>query len=694
MSDPKNYRLLVVDDDTPTRMLLRSILTRQGYAVTEAGNGVEAVDIFRREHPDLVLLDVNMPLMNGFEACRRIRAIDHDDGTPVLMLTGDDDLAAIETAFNAGATDFITKPINPALISARVRYSLRSWATYHELNRNRMRQEAARQIARLGFWEWHLANGTLHWSDDLTTLLDYEPGTLATVKALIAHTHPDDRARVRNSFAMPPLSGERIDLELRLGHGSDTRIVRMIGERAAAGHDHHSVFGAFQDISASRRMQEHIDYIAMHDELTGLANRRLLIRQLRDALAVCQRRRSGKVLVAWIDLARFHRLNDALGESGGDKVLIAVAKRLKAMLGSSGKVARVGGDEFALLYETPHESTAIRELEGKLTGLDEAYLVRPGLETFLSYSAGIASFPEHSQDAEQLLVLAQDAQRQARNRGVQLTVARVDVGSKPADQLGTEHALRHALDNDEFHLEYQPQFAIDQQTVVGVEALLRWNHPERGSMSPTQFVPLLEESGLIVQIGAWVLHTACEQAAMWAREGKPLRVGINLSPRQFLHPSLPEQIRQAIAASGVAPELIELELTESLAMADPEHTINLLTAFREHGFKIAIDDFGIGHSSLEYLLRFPLDAIKIDRAFVVNITDTDSDSAIIRAVTAIGRSLKLSIIVEGVETHAQYEAVTRLGVNEVQGYFVARPMRAAMLERWLQAGPPHLVTTG
>ena len=186
MSDPKNYRLLVVDDDTTTRMLLRSILTRQGYAVTEATNGVEAVDIFRHEHPDLVLLDVNMPLMNGFEACRRIRAIDHDDGTPVLMLTGDDDLVAIETAFNAGATDFITKPINPALISARVRYSLRSWATYHELNRNRMRQEAARQIARLGFWEWHLASGTLHWSDDLTPLLDYEPGTLATVKALFA----------------------------------------------------------------------------------------------------------------------------------------------------------------------------------------------------------------------------------------------------------------------------------------------------------------------------------------------------------------------------------------------------------------------------------------------------------------------------------------------------------------------------
>ena len=204
----------------------------------------------------------------------------------------------------------------------------------------------------------------------------------------------------------------------------------------------------------------------------------------------------------------------------------------------------------------------------------------------------------------------------------------------------------------------------------------------------------LQQSGLIVQTGAWVLSTACAQAAKWAREGRPLRVGINLSPRQFLHPSLSEQLRQAIEASGAAPDLIELEITESLAMADPEHTISLLSTFRKHGIKVAIDDFGIGHSSLEYLLRFPLDAIKIDRAFVVNITDTDSDSAIIRAVTAIGRSLKLSIIVEGVETHAQYEAVTRLGVNEVQGYFVARPMRAAMLERWLQAGPPHLVTTG
>lgn len=678
MDGTGRIKLLVVDDDTPTRMLLKSILGKQGYQIIEAANGEQAVELFSHEHPDLVLLDVMMPVKDGFSACAEMRSLDHDDGTPVVMLTAADDIEAIDRAFNAGATDFITKPISWPLLSQRVKYALRGSALNREVRHNRLQQASARQIAKLGFWAWRLADNRLDWSDDLEVLLGIAPERLASIDKLITCTHPDDQRRVRHGFALPPLAGGRMEIELRLRIGEDQRVLRMVGERGRAGQDIERVFGAFQDVTDSRRTEALVDYLALHDELTGLANRRLFIRQIRETLTTLPLGDDPTLLVAWIDLTRFHRFNDALGENAGDMLLKMVGQRLRALLSEDSRVARVGGDEFAVMLRTHGDQDALHRFELVLEGLNHPFMIGQQ-ETFLSYSAGIASYPTHGADAEQLLVLAQDAQRRARGLNQQIAVASLDGGKTTPQSLDIERALRRALENNEFHLVYQPQMDLRAGRIVGVEALLRWNHPDRGPVPPVQFIPLLEETGLISAVGNWVLETACMQAMDWTAAGMPLRVGINLSPRQFVNPELFAQVSSAVRKSGVQPQLIELEITESLAMQDPDHSIDILERFRRQGFHIAIDDFGIGHSSLEYLLRFPLDAIKIDRAFVMNITSNQADRAIVRAVTAIGQTLGLKIIAEGVETLRQCDFIEALGVTEIQGYLIGKPMTAQAL---------------
>lgn len=683
MDGTERIKLLVVDDDTPTRMLLKSILGKQGYHVVEAANGEQAVALFAQERPALVLLDVMMPVKDGFEACAEIRALDQDDGTPVVMLTAADDIEAIDRAFNAGSTDFITKPISWPLLSQRVKYALRGSALNREVRQNRLQQASARQIAKLGFWAWRLVDNRLNWSDDLEPLLGVAPERMDSTDKLIACIHPDDQRRVRHSFALAPLPGGRMEIELRLRVGDDQRVLRMVGERGLAGQDTERVFGAFQDVTDSRRTEALVDYLALHDELTGLANRRLFIRQIRETLTSLPIGDDPTLLVAWIDLARFHRFNDALGENSGDLLLKMVGQRLRSLLTEDSRVARVGGDEFAVMLRTQGDQDALHRFELVLEGLNQPFLIGHQ-ENFLSFTAGIASYPTHGADAEQLLVLAQDAQRRARSQNQQIAVASLDGGKTTPQTLDIERALRRALENNEFHLVYQPQMDLRAGRIVGVEALLRWNHPERGPVPPVQFIPLLEETGLISAVGNWVLETACTQARMWADGGTPLRVGINLSPRQFVNPELFTQVSTAVHRSGVQAQMIELEITESLAMQDPDHSIEMLERFRRQGFQIAIDDFGIGHSSLEYLLRFPLDAIKIDRAFVMNITNSQADRAIVRAVTAIGQTLGLKIIAEGVETLRQCDFIEALGVTEIQGYLIGKPMSDSALSELMR----------
>ncbi|MBK5967030.1 hypothetical protein CCR95_23915 [Thiocystis minor] len=685
--DRQDHRdlLLIVDDDTPTRQLLRGVLVRQGFRLIEAANGAEAVELFERERPALVLLDVMMPIMDGFEACSRMRGLDQREGTPLIMLTGADDLKAIDKAFSAGATDFITKPINWTLLTQRVRYALRAGQLGREVRQNRLRQEAARRIAKLVFWEWRLTDDSLRWSDDLDALIGVASHAMSHVEDFYAAIHPEDRGRAKRLMNIVRQSKGQIEMELRMSTTGQDRLVRMVGERGVQGSDNDLVLGAFQDVTDLRHTEALVDYLALHDELTDLANRRLFLRRIGETLEELKAGPDATLLVGWIDIARFHRHNEALGEAGGDLLLTRLAQRLRELVAKQDAVARVGGDEFALMLRAPRMAEAVDRFESILLHLRRPFQVDQG-ETILTFSSGIACFPEHGIDANQLLLLAQDAQRLAQSQARPMLVASPSAPSQSrfTEALAVERALHTALEKQEFFLVYQPQMDLRSGNIVGVESLLRWRHPTWGLVPPTRFITLLESLGLISAVGQWVLDEACRQSRRWEQTGFDLRVGINLSPRQFLEPDLFARIQRAIQTSGASPARIELEITESLAMQDPANAIALLGRLRETGIKIAIDDFGIGHSSLEYLLRFPIDAIKIDRAFVSNITRVQADRVIVRAVTAIGQTMGLSVIAEGVETLRQCDFVDALGVSEIQGYLIGKPMEPERIESLLE----------
>lgn len=669
-------RLLIVDDDRPTRHLLKAVLEREGFEVIEAGDGVTAVELFARERPALVLLDVVMPGMDGFAACARIRELDRDDGVAIIMLTGAEDLGAIRSAFDAGATDFITKPINWTLLTQRVYYSLRASALSREVRQNRLREASARHIARLVFWEWSLSDNRLHWSDDPGQLLGLDEHPIADAEAFMALVHHEDRGRARRAMRLMREGERHLEVELRLclDEGVE-RLVRLVGERGARGADTNLVIGAFQDVTEMRRTESLVDYLALHDELTELGNRRFFLRQVRERLQALDGQ-AGALLVGWIDIARFHRYNEALGEEAGDWLLTRLAHRLTQQLGPLEAAARVGGDEFAVMLVDADLEEAHTRFERLLFSLRQPYFLGEQ-ECVLTLSAGAACHPDHASDAKQLLALAQDAQQLARVQGRPLALATPQQnGARFSEALAMESALHLALDQQQFFLLYQPQLDLASGRLRGVEALLRWRHPQWGLVSPAHFVPILENLGLIGGVGHWVLVEACRQARRWADAGSALRVGINLSVRQFHEADLCGEIQRILTETGSDPRLIELEITESLAMQDPLHAIELLSCLREQGMKIAIDDFGIGHSSLEYLLRFPIDAIKIDRAFVNNVTTDRGSRAIVRAVAVMGESLGLDIIAEGVETLRQCDFVEALGVSEVQGYLIGKPMTA------------------
>ncbi|WPL17943.1 Cyclic di-GMP phosphodiesterase Gmr [Thiorhodovibrio winogradskyi] len=672
-----DQEILIIDDDRATRMLLRGALQRQGYRVREAADGEQGLAAFAQERPALVLLDVMMPVLDGFATCARMHDRDPEGCTPIIMLTAADDLDAIDQAFTAGATDFIVKPINWSLLNQRLRYALRGAALNRELRQSQLRQNSARRLAKLLFWEWHLDDDSLHWNDDLRLLtgLSEAPLELNSVDQFLAAIHPEDRERALGMLKLVREQHARVDLELRLRLPGRNLLVRMVGERGGQTEDHDRVLGALQDLTDRRRTEALVDYLSLHDNLTELANRRLFLSQVQEALGARPAKSSDLIGVLWIDLVRFHRQNDVLGNSAGDMLLRLFAGRLSQLVPDSGAAARVGGDEFAALLHAQDRQEAINSAEVLLGNLSTAYGIDER-EALLRCSAGLALAPEHGSDAQSLLTRAQEAQRTARAQKRQLALPSRDTAyTRGVNQtLDLERDLHLAIEREEFFLVYQPQMNLGSGQIVGCEALLRWQHPEQGLIPPLKFIPMLEDLGLIDRMGDWVLREALRQCASWQDTGLPLRVGINLSPRQFLDPELCNRLDHLLRDSGAPPGLVELEITESLTMQNPREAIEMMRRFRALGVKLALDDFGIGYSSLEYLLRFPIDTIKIDRAFVTNITRALEDRAIVRAVTALGQTLKHKIIAEGIETQRQCDFLEALGVDEIQGYLIGRPM--------------------
>ncbi|MEA2163485.1 MAG: hypothetical protein QOK37_1612 [Thermoanaerobaculia bacterium] len=434
------------------------------------------------------------------------------------------------------------------------------------------------------------------------------------------------------------------------------------------------------DISDRKRAEEQIEFHAYHDVLTNLPNRKLFTDRLTHSLS--RARRSGKSLaVMFVDLDHFKSINDTLGHESGDELLLQMARRLRENIRDDDTVARLGGDEFTIiLAELRHPEDAINVAE-KLIKAVERPLSISGTSIEVSASIGIAIYPDDGADAESLLRNADSAMYRAKEAGRNTyQLCTDDMKRRAVERLSLETRLRRAITEGQLVLHYQPQISLSSGAAIGVEALVRWNDPERGLVHPSAFIPLAEESRLILPLGEWVLHTACAQMQTWHSQGLDLPLmSVNLSLRQFQQNDIVQTVRRVLADTGLDASSLELEITETAAMQNAETTVDVLQALRQLGVSIAIDDFGTGYSSLNYLKRFPITAVKIDRAFIRDLATSEGDAAIVSAVVGIARALKLRVIAEGVETEEQLTFLRRRSCDAAQGYLFSRPVSAAAL---------------
>ncbi len=429
------------------------------------------------------------------------------------------------------------------------------------------------------------------------------------------------------------------------------------------------------DISARRRDEARLTALANFDLLTSLPNRALFHQRLQRSLVHAQRFNEG-LAVLFIDLDRFKNVNDTLGHETGDRVLQAVAERLKGCLREVDTLARLGGDEFAVLIEQVSDTRFVGSVARKLLKAVAEIIMLGDQEYQITASVGISTYPADGSDGTTLLKNADIAMYRAKEMGKnnsQFYAAAMNANSMV--RLSLETGLRHALERGEFLLHYQPKVDIASGRISGMEALVRWMRPGLGMVSPADFIPLAEETGLIVPIGAWVLKAACERNRAWQRQGMPpLRVAVNLSARQFVQANLVSEVARVLDASGLAPASLELEITESMVMDNPERAIRTLRQLKSMGISLAIDDFGTGYSSLGYLKRFPIDNIKIDRSFIKDIPRNNDDATITRTIIDMTHNLRLKVIAEGVETVAQLDFLRAHGCDEIQGYHFSRPL--------------------
>jgi diguanylate cyclase (GGDEF)-like protein len=442
----------------------------------------------------------------------------------------------------------------------------------------------------------------------------------------------------------------------------------------------------FSDVSHIKESEEKLHHLAHHDALTGLPNRLLLNARLEHSLQHAQRAGT-KVAVLFVDLDHFKKVNDSFGHSVGDRLLQLVAERLLGCVRGEDTVARLGGDELTIvlgsLMDARYAATVAQEILDKLS---EPFELQ-GQDVFVSASIGISTYPEDGRDVTALLKNADAAMYMAKSEGrngYQFYSKELTLGA--CESLALEADLHRALERDELFLHFQPQVSLRSGKIVGVEALVRWRHPEMGVVSPARFIPLAEENGLIAAIGKWVLHTACTQVKAWQNDGlAPFRIVVNLSGRQLAQSKFVQEVRDVLEDTGLDPSHLELELTESSLMKQEERVARTLDALRALGTTISIDDFGTGYSSLSYLKRFPFDRLKIDRSFMRDIPQNSNDVAFAKAIVALGHSLNLGVVAEGVATQAQRELLTSIGCDEMQGFLYSAPRTASELAPLLSA---------
>jgi diguanylate cyclase (GGDEF)-like protein/PAS domain S-box-containing protein len=680
-------QLLIVDDDPLMRLVASERLAPEGYAVVAAAGGAEAIESFETQGASLILLDVEMPGMDGYDVCARIRRSPAGKHVPILILTGRNDIDSIERAYESGATDFIMKPINWLILSHRIRYMLRASESFLAVRSQQIRLDEVQQHARLGSWEVDLDTGLLTASTAFRTLfgMDGESEVFPLERAL-AIVHPDDRAALKKSSATAIAERSGFSLEHRVltGSGSE-RIVHSQARVRLGEHDECVALEGFsQDITERRRTEEQVRILEFRDSLTGLANRAAFRLHLDNAIHRAARSRT-LLGVLYLDVDQFKRVNDTFGHSAGDRLLCTVAEQLTTCIRDTDMlhtsldpdtmIARLGGDEFTIVLDNLSDPRdASRVAQRVLASLSQPAIVE-GHEIRTTVSIGISIFPHDGDSVESLLRNADLAMYHAKGVGRScFQYYRKELNSDALERLELEASLSRAIQHDDLFVHFQPKLDLDSGRITGCEALARWWDARAGSVSPSAFVPLAESTGLISALGESILRKACLGARIWQRTQPQLKLAVNLSPGQIKDERLIERIAAVLAETEFDPRLLEFEITESALIHDERRTLEVLLALRERGCQISLDDFGTGYSSLSNLKRFPVQTLKIDQSFVSGIGLRREDEAITAAILAMAHGLGIRVVAEGIETEEQLQYLRERGCDEVQGFLISRPV--------------------
>lgn len=678
---PSLGRLLVVDDEEMNRDMLSRRLEIEGYETACADGGAAALELLAAGNFDAVLLDAMMPGMSGDEVLAEIRKTQSILELPVLMVTAKSQSEDMVQAFEHGASDYITKPINFPVALARISAHVASRKMAARLRESEMRYSLSAQGANDGLWDWDLIAGRVHFSDRWKSMLGFEPAEISDdANEWFNRIHPDDLQHVRQALADHQAGlTPQFESEHRMLHRDQSyrwMLSRGMAVRDAAGKQTRMA-GSQTDITRGKAA----------DPLTGLPNRVMFMEHLSATVKAAQAQRGAPFAVLFFDLDRFKVVNDSLGHLAGDELLVTVAKRLESCLRRSDVLSRVnerctvsrfGGDEFVVLLKglsSPENATLVADRI--LEVLAEPLMLR-GQEVNISASIGVAVATGGDASADDLLRDADTAMYQAKSQGKsRWCLFDQSMRKQAIDRLALEADLLKGIERGEFHIHYQPIVEMPGKRITGFEALLRWKHPTRGNVPPVEFIPIAEEIGFIVDLGAWVLEQACRQARQWQIEFPAygqLFMSVNVSTLQFASPDLIDHVRECLEATGLDGRCLKLEITESALMTDTNLAAARLEQLRALGVTISLDDFGTGYSSLSYLQSLKIDNLKIDRSFIAQLGQSDESTEIVRTIINLAHNLGMQVTAEGIEEQQQHAQLNAMTCESGQGYHYSRPI--------------------
>lgn len=707
-TDPdRRPTLLIVDDIADNIHTLLGAL-KDSYSIRVASSGTAAMAMVNGDTPpDLVLLDIVMPGMDGYEVCRRIKASPAGNRIPVIFVTVVDAVPEKVKGFEVGGADYITKPFDIDEVRARVRNQLelarlRSVLEQQVAQRSALLEKSEEKYHILAEyspnWEyWTAPDGTfLYVSPACTDVSGYsaedffaDPGLMEK----IIH-HDDQAAWTAHGPSARPADQIPVIFRIRTRDGRERWLEHICRPVVDPKGRALGLRGSHRDISERRYVEERLDFFTNRDTLTGLPNRSLFRELLGYALQSSETDRSGFALL-FVDLDNFTAINESLGHKAGDQVLIEAGKRLRNVLPQVDAIARVSADEFTIIVEPGGEMPPVDFVaQTVIDELSKPFLI-DGNPVYVGACIGVAMCPQNGTDTETLLSNAEAALHQAQSRGRgELQFFSAEMSRRAKDRLSLDADLRRAVERGELLLHYQPQSDLVSGKIVGVEALVRWNHPVRGLVSPAEFIPLAEESGCIVALGDWVLHTACQQFKTWQDTGYALKhIAVNVSTVQLGRGHLVDTVKTALDTSGIDPKQLELEITESCVMVDHGTSFKEIAALKALGVRLSIDDFGTGYSSMAYLQELNANQLKIDLRFIRDITQNSANASIVKAIVALGHSLGLEVLAEGVEDAGQARFLRSLHCDAMQGYLLSKPLSGEELSAFMASyGPMRLPT--